>query len=351
MLLETIVPIVAQQIGDLVRDALGRRREQAEARRGAHEDAEIAERAHVRALTAESVVLESRERRNRLIEAGPFIYDSDVVVHHIRQASKHAGTPILLFAPIGSTPGAGDTGPYDVGLRNTWNQLPWREDACAIGGAFKRPLDNHDIDLAVLRAAVQDLPIILLRGELQTADRFWISIVGWGIVGGNRDSGIEINLPPLAVPAAQPLEFQDWLARLCAILVGILAEWHALITSDRPPRIHTLVTPDEQPWVGPAVAAGYDIAAEQGLYTAETKQLRQSRILAESGRPDDAAARIDDETLRRLTESADFRPTLDDLHAVCELLEDETRVSAIRDAIDVITQRSFIAGDSPLRTW
>lgn len=288
----------------------------------------------------------------------PFVHDTETVLKYLRAAGEDGKSPVLLFAPIAGESAEDGHRSFRVGLRKGWQQQPWAADARSLDGFFRRPLTHTDLDLLVVRETVPDLPVILVHGELQTSRRLWVSISAWGLTG-DADTRVDFHLPRLAIPDGgdeELLEFQDALAHVCGVVAGVLAEWHRLIGSGIPPRIHRLIQdPEERRWVGVANATGYEFAAAHGVVGSRQASFWQSVILADSGLPEAAAANIDDETLDLVaTAAGSDTETVNGLRSLAAAfvsLGDDGRAARIAALLDAAALRAMTQGPSPLRTW
>lgn len=225
----------------------------------------------------------------RAIENSPFFYSPEETRRMVA-AEVSGGRPVLLFAPFYDEDRPEAANGFGVALNNTWEQLAWHDSLARLGGLFRRPLQQSDVDLRVIRQTLRGLPVVLIHGDVQAGQRVWTSLRGWNLTPGIGDDHlIKINLPRLSVPQpgaenGQRLEFQDGLARMCGTVAGVLGDWYHLFSTGRRPRVHLDCTDDEvRRSVGAALAGAYEVAVTRGPTDRARARLAQARVLAESG--------------------------------------------------------------------
>ncbi|MET9295820.1 hypothetical protein [Streptomyces sp. NPDC003077] len=265
-------------------------------------------------LRAEYDILAHTERARRKAErkTSPFQVDSRAVRDHALGATRSFSRPLLLVAPFHSR-AAGESGsatdPEELLLSflHTWDAQPWCEDMGRLVGVFRRPLSMFDLDVSVIRQALDDVPTVLVSGEIDRAGHLWINVIGWNLLPeaedrppaaeGQAADAYRIVLPAVADdreggardPAGEQA-FRDEVAASALLVAEVYAEWfHS--ARGRPPSLHRRLPAPAGAWRG-AIAAGsaamVGIAVERGLLHPVFGLLVQARTYLEGGHTESA---------------------------------------------------------------
>jgi hypothetical protein len=245
------------------------------------------------------------DRLERNLANSPFAYTADELHGLVYEATQGGARPVLLVAPFFNEDlnrESNDDGPhaFRVAIRRAWLNSPWASDVSTLDGALTRPLRNTDLDIALVQRALWDLPVLLVYGDVQTGTRVWPSLTAWNIVDTPDFRSIQVNFPPLALPAAvsddrlrreERLAFEDELGRSTAVTTAMLSDWFHLARDGRPPSIHRTL-PGEQALERRAAALGlvaaYEVAIEQGRTPIHEGRIAQADLLRAAGLRDEA---------------------------------------------------------------
>ncbi len=237
----------------------------------------------------------------RLLGNSPFSYSNDEVYGIARQATNNGSRPALLIAPFYNDEDSGDVsdqGPptFRVGIRRAWLNSPWASDLSPLDGLIDRPLRNTDLDIMHIQSTLNDLPVVLVYGEVQRSSRAWCSVLGWNLVPAQSAGAIEINLPRLPLPPLETssaigqassarLDFEDALGDAVAQTAGVLGQWFHLTKYGRKPKMHRLLDPPNKALtsIGASLAAAYEVAIDLGVIDELDGRVAQLELLSNCG--------------------------------------------------------------------
>jgi hypothetical protein len=212
-------------------------------------------------------------------EASPFrLPESDI--RAIAAAVTAGGRlPALIVAPFLND--AGELARPDPGRQIWWRvqqRAGWTVSLASLTGHL-RPAEYFDVDLSLIRSALDRLPFVLVHGDVQ-ADQVAIRIVGSGLLDGEEgrgrggpDTAISVcGALPLPDPAGSGRLAGDALDSVVAC-AGALGEVSRLVRQGELPHLHALVPAALRSGVAAVIIGGYSIAA-QGIASASTERAR-----------------------------------------------------------------------------
>jgi hypothetical protein len=224
----------------------------------------------------EQVSVREEELRQK---ASPF----KLPVQDIRVIAKsvtHDGAiPALILAPFLDRL-RGSVG-IDVCRQLWWRaqeKADWTESLVGLSGHM-RPVSDLDLDIELIRAALDPLPFVLVHGDVES-DHVQIRIVGLGVMP-QRAVSTAGHDEPVASPAVSicgtfPRPNGPAGSHLAGDMIdtvlacaGALGEVFHLVRSRRLPRLHTRVPEWLQPGVTAMIIGGYGIAMENAKWDVE----------------------------------------------------------------------------------
>lgn len=266
----------------------------------------------------EQVTLHAERMRQ---EASPFKLPGDDIRSIAGAATRKGEFPALIFAPFLDRLG-GSAG-IDVCRQLWWRaqqRADWTEGLVGLSGHM-RPVSELDIDMALIRNMLGDLPFVLIHGDVEV-DRVQVRIVGSGVLPqpGVSSPSHEVSATGPAVSICGTLPWPDVpggyrLAEdmIDAVLAsaGALGEVFHLARSRRLPELHKRVPDWLRPGVTAMIIGGYGVAVEKTPWDADIVRGLQDLVASMPGHDDLGLRRRAEELLEDAMESVAKRALLE----------------------------------------
>ncbi|NET55277.1 MAG: hypothetical protein F6K47_03505 [Symploca sp. SIO2E6] len=241
-------------------------------------------------------------RLQKFEENSPFLDTSEDAARLLRGIYESNRKPLVLIAPFWDNKinyRANDDGasPHDfrVAINTAWQKTQWFDGVVKCDGYFKRPLRQTDRDIAVISAALAELPIILIHGMVQGGQRVHPAITVWNLLPEQEDSCFHLNLESFDVQSKNLLDVQDIIAYYIATVVGILSDAHHLFVSGKRPNLSRYTSEESENFK--LLVSQFGIYYDLLCYREPTKEhfyrMEQAVMLCECGLEEEASQPIE----------------------------------------------------------
>ncbi|HBE21200.1 MAG TPA: hypothetical protein DDW51_27320, partial [Cyanobacteria bacterium UBA11367] len=265
----------------------------------AHEHAQEIEQVRSQYAIQTTVI---NRRLQKFEENSPFLDTPEEAARLLQGIYESNHKPLVLIAPFwdNNIPHrANDDGasPHDfrVAINAAWQKTQWFNGVVKCDGYFKRPLRQTDRDIAVISAALAELPIILIHGMVQGGRRVHPAITVWNLLPEQEDSYFHLDLESFDVQSENKLDFQDVVAYYIATAVGILSDAHHLFFSGKRPDLSRYASnePENLKLLASQLGLYYDLVCYRESTKEHFYRLDQAVMLWECGLAEEASQQIE----------------------------------------------------------